>query len=94
MKPSAFDYIVPGSLEEALQAARQGGSDAKFLAGGQSLVPAMNFRIAQPGLLIDLNRLPGLDDVRLEPDGLHLGAMTRQRTLELDPLVAEAALLF
>jgi carbon-monoxide dehydrogenase medium subunit len=91
MKPPAFDYIVPGSLEEALQAARQGGSDAKFLAGGQSLVPAMNFRIAQPAILIDLNRLSGLDDVRLEPEGLHLGAMTRQRTLELDSRVAEAA---
>jgi carbon-monoxide dehydrogenase medium subunit len=91
MKPPAFDYVVPESLEEALQAARQGGSDAKFLAGGQSLVPAMNFRIAAPALLIDLNRLPGLADVRREADGLHLGAMTRQRTLEFDRGVAEAA---
>ena len=91
MKPPAFDYVVPGSLEEALQAARQGGSDAKFLAGGQSLVPAMNFRIAAPALLIDLNRLPGLDDVSRQADGLHLGAMTRQRTLEFDRRVAEAA---
>jgi len=91
MKPPPFDYIVPGTLEEALHAARQGGSEAKYLAGGQSLVPAMNFRIAQPGLLIDLNRIPGLDEVRREADGLHLGAMTRQRTLEHDPRVAEAA---
>jgi len=48
MKPPPFDYIVPGTLDEALHAARQGGSEAKYLAGGQSLVPAMNFRIAQP----------------------------------------------
>jgi carbon-monoxide dehydrogenase medium subunit len=91
MKPPPFDYIVPGTLEEALDAARQGGSEAKYLAGGQSLVPAMNFRIAQPSLLIDLNRIPDLDHIRREADGLHLGAMTRQRTLEFDPQVAEAA---
>jgi carbon-monoxide dehydrogenase medium subunit len=92
MKPPAFDYVAPHTLDEALEAARQGGSDAKFLAGGQSLVPAMNFRIAQPALLIDLNRIPDLDYVRNQgADGLHLGAMTRQRKLELDPLVARQA---
>jgi carbon-monoxide dehydrogenase medium subunit len=91
MKPPPFDYIVPGTLEEALDAARQGGSEAKFLAGGQSLVPAMNFRIAQPALLIDLNRIPDLDHIRRQTDGLHLGAMARQRALEFDPQVAEAA---
>ena len=57
MKPPPFEYVVPGSLEEALQAARQAGEDGKFLAGGQSLVPAMNLRITQPALLIDLNRV-------------------------------------
>jgi carbon-monoxide dehydrogenase medium subunit len=91
MKPPPFDYVAPDSIEEALEAARQGGADAKFLAGGQSLVPAMNFRIAQTSLLIDLNRVPGLDGVRGEPDGLHLGAMSRQRSLELDARVAAAS---
>jgi len=91
MKPSPFDYIAPASLDEALEAVRQGGTDAKFLAGGQSLVPAMNFRIAAPSLLIDLNRVPGLDGIEQAPDGLHLGAMTRQRRLEQDAAVAAAA---
>jgi len=95
MKPPPFDYIAPETLAEALEAARQAGSDAKFLAGGQSLVPAMNFRITQPVLLIDLNRIPDLDYIRRDDGaGLRLGAMTRQRRLELDPLVAaEAPLL-
>jgi carbon-monoxide dehydrogenase medium subunit len=95
MKPPPFDYIAPETLAEALEAARQAGSDAKFLAGGQSLVPAMNFRITQPALLIDLNRIPDLDYIRRDDGaGLRLGAMTRQRRLELDPLVAaEAPLL-
>ena len=95
MKPPPFDYLAPETLAEALEAARQAGSDAKFLAGGQSLVPAMNFRITQPALLIDLNRIPDLDYIRREDGtGLRLGAMARQRRLELDPLVvAEAPLL-
>jgi carbon-monoxide dehydrogenase medium subunit len=91
MKPPPFDYVVPGTVEEALHAARQGGPEAKYLAGGQSLVPAMNFRIAQPALLIDLNRITDLAYIHSESDGLHLGAMTRQRQVELDPLVARAA---
>lgn len=95
MKPPPFDYIAPETLAEALEAARQAGSDAKFLAGGQSLVPAMNFRITAPALLIDLNRIPDLDYIRHDDGaGLRLGAMTRQRRLELDPMVAaEAPLL-
>jgi carbon-monoxide dehydrogenase medium subunit len=92
MKPPAFDYVAPASLEEALEAARRGGPDAKFLAGGQSLVPAMNFRIAQPAMLVDLNRIPDLDYIRRdESGGLRLGAMTRQRRLEVDREVAQAA---
>ncbi len=91
MKPPPFDYLAPRSLDEALSLARDSGTEAKFLAGGQSLIPAMNFRIAQPAILIDLNPVRELDYVRLEDDGLHIGAMTRQRTLEHDPRVAEAA---
>jgi carbon-monoxide dehydrogenase medium subunit len=92
MKPAPFDYLAPETLAEALQAAGQAGSDAKFLAGGQSLVPAMNFRVTQPALLIDLNRISELDYI-LDEDGtgLRLGAMTRQRRLEVDPHVAAQA---
>lgn len=92
MKPAPFEYVAPRSVEEALDAIQRGGPDAKFLAGGQSLVPAMNFRIAQPSMLIDLNRIRELDYVRPEADkGLRIGAMTRQRTLETDPSIAEHA---
>lgn len=91
MKPAAFRYLAPASLEEALELKRAEGDDAKFLAGGQSLVPAMNFRLAQPAALIDLNRLPGLDYVRAEGGGLRIGALARHRTIERDALVARRA---
>jgi CO/xanthine dehydrogenase FAD-binding subunit len=92
MKPPPFEYLAPESLAEALAAAKEHGSEAKLLAGGQSLVPAMNFRVTQPSMLIDLNRIPDLDFVRREPgDGLRVGAMTRQRRLETDALVKEGA---
>jgi carbon-monoxide dehydrogenase medium subunit len=92
MKPPAFDYVAPDSLDAALALLAQHGSDAKPLAGGQSLVPAMNFRVAQPALLVDLNGLSELDYVR-ESDGgeVRIGAMMRQRRLERDPLVARLA---
>lgn len=91
MKPAPFVYHRPDTLEEALQLLDEHGADAKPLAGGQSLVPAMNFRLAQPAVLVDLNRitaLAGLDEVA---GGLRLGGMTRQRTLERSPLVARLA---
>lgn len=99
MKPAPFAYRAPESLDEALALLAEHGFDAKLLAGGQSLVPAMNFRLAQPAVLIDLNRVPGLDFI--EPDsgdgggndagGLRLGAMVRQRAAERSPRVAERA---
>jgi CO/xanthine dehydrogenase FAD-binding subunit len=92
MKPAPFDYQAPDSLPEALSLLAEAGPDAKLLAGGQSLVPLLNFRLAKPSLLIDLNRLGELDFVRPGDGGeLRLGAMTRQRTLERHPLVAERA---
>lgn len=92
MKPASFVYHAPRTLEEALELAAELGDEAKFLAGGQSLVPAMNFRLAQPAALIDLNRVPELCSLRLSDDGgLAIGAMTRQRTVERDPRVAERA---
>jgi carbon-monoxide dehydrogenase medium subunit len=89
MKPAPFEYHVPDSMEEALSLLRDYGSDAKLLAGGQSLVPAMNFRVVQPSVLIDLNRVKELAYVRQDEECLRLGAMTRERTLEFDPLIAK-----
>ncbi len=92
MKPAAFDYVAPATLAEALRLKAEYGDEAKFLAGGQSLVPAMNFRLVQAGWLIDLNGLAELDFIRAAEGGeLRLGPMTRQRRLERDPLVADRA---
>lgn len=88
MKPAPFEYHAPDSLEEVLILLRDIGSDAKLLAGGQSLVPAMNFRVAQPSVLIDLNRVEELNYILQENNGLKIGAMTRERRLEIDPLIA------
>ena len=89
MKPAPFEYHAPDSIEEALAFVRDLGDEAKLLAGGQSLVPAMNFRIVQPTALIDLNRIKELDYLRQDENCLHIGAMTRERILELDPVIAE-----
>ena len=90
MKPASFTYCRPDSLEEALALLVEHGPDAKPLAGGQSLVPAMNFRLARPGVLIDLNRIASLAGiVETDDGGLRIGAMTRQRALERNPVVAE-----
>lgn len=92
MKPPAFDYQAPDSLEAALSLLAERGPEAKLLAGGQSLVPLLSFRLARPALLVDLNRIGDLAFVRGGDDGsLRLGAMTRQRALERDPQVAAAA---
>lgn len=86
MKPPPFDYLAPATLDEALGILAEKGGDAKVLAGGQSLVPVLNFRLAQPSFLVDLNGLGELDFVEVEEDGsVRIGAMTRQRRLELDP---------
>jgi carbon-monoxide dehydrogenase medium subunit len=92
MKPVAFDYVRAHSLEEALAALREGGEDAKPIAGGQSLVPALNMRLVRPTLLVDLNRA-GLDAI--ETNGVvRIGATVRQAALEHDlrthPLLREA----
>src|SRR3990172_1877286 len=88
MKPASFDYTAPASHDEALTLKAQHGDEAKFLAGGQSLIPAMNFRLVQAAVLVDVNGLRGLDYIRLEGSEWRLGAMTRQRRLERDALVA------
>ena len=88
MKPAPFVYIAPASLAEALTVMAEHGTEAKLLAGGQSLVPVMNFRLAQPTLIVDINDLAELGAVRRENGVLRLGAMVRQRTLEFDKTVA------
>lgn len=98
MKPAAFEYHVPDSIEQALDLMSQHADDAKILAGGQSLVPAMNFRIAQPSMLIDLNRVAELSYIREDGDVIRVGAMARERHVEFNasiskhaPLLHEAA---
>ncbi|MEO1368249.1 MAG: FAD binding domain-containing protein, partial [Acidobacteriota bacterium] len=89
MKPPPFDYHAPDHIELALELLDRYGDDAKPLAGGQSLVPAMSFRLARPTVLVDLGRLRGLDGIRRVGGELRFGAMTRQRTVEDSALVAE-----
>lgn len=92
MKPAPFEYRRPSSIEEVLTLLAALGHEAKLLAGGQSLIPAMNFRLARPRVVIDLNRVAGLDYI--QPDnslGLLIGAMTRQRALERSALVSRRA---
>ena len=92
MKPAPFEYYAPTTVEEALSLLAEHGYDAKVLAGGQSLIPMMNFRLVQPSVLVDLNNIPELSYIRPDENGgLRLGAMTRHHHVEIDPLVAERA---
>jgi len=91
MKPAPFDFFTPATVDEALALLDEHGGDAKPLAGGQSLIPAMNFRLARPAVLVDLNRISELAYVRAESGGLAVGAMTRQRAVERSDVVARAA---
>ena len=91
MKPAPFKYFAPTALEEALALLAEYGDEARPLAGGQSLVPAMNFRLARPEVLVDLNRVPELFFISEASGELRLGAMTRQRELERHALVAQHA---
>lgn len=89
MKPPKFDYHAPASVDEALALLDRYGGDAKLLAGGQSLMPLLNFRLSRPAALVDLNRIPSLAYIK-EADGqVRFGAMTRQRTIEFSPVVKE-----
>lgn len=82
MIPPAFDYTAPTSLDEALTALREGGEDAKLLAGGHSLVPLMKLRLAAPSLLVDLRHVPGLGGIQRENGSFRVGAMTRHVELQ------------
>ena len=97
MKPAPFKYIAATSLEHALALKAEHGDDAKFLAGGQSLLPTMNFRLARPAILIDINEISELAGIRASNGATRVGALTRYRALQRDtafaqmfPLIAEA----
>jgi len=89
MIPSAFDYVAPESVADALTALADGGEDAKILAGGQSLIPVLRLRMAAPGLLIDLRKIPELHGVSLDGDQVVIGAMTTHHEVATHPLIAE-----
>ena len=90
MKPAAFDYVSAESIAQAVHALAGAGSDAKIIAGGQSLMPMMNFRLVKPSLLVDINRIPGLDKIERRGARISLGALVRHRMTASDPLIAES----
>ncbi len=89
MKPSAFTYHRPGTLDEALAVLAETGHDGKVLAGGQSLMPILSMRLAAPAHLVDVNRLSDLAYVRSTPDGVHVGALARHTDVERDAAAAD-----
>jgi CO/xanthine dehydrogenase FAD-binding subunit len=95
MKPAPFAYWRPETVDEALLALSEAGHDAKVLAGGQSLLPMLNMRLARPGVVVDINRVPGLQDVsRPNERTLITGALVRQRALEQYAFTERALSLF
>ncbi len=82
MKPASFEYFAPRSVDEAVALLGEHGGEARVLAGGQSLVPAMNFRLARPAVLVDINGIAGIAGVREEGETLSIGALTRHAVFE------------
>lgn len=91
MKPAPFEYYAPTSVPEVLDLINEHGYDAKILAGGQSLVPMMNFRLVQPAVLVDINNIPELAEIQADGKGVKMGAMVRHSQAERDPLIKERA---
>jgi aerobic carbon-monoxide dehydrogenase medium subunit len=89
LKPARFVYHAPESVEEAIKILSRYDGNARILAGGQSLIPVMNFRLAAPSAVVDLGRISNLADIREESGMIHIGAMTRQRSIEFSPLIRE-----
>jgi carbon-monoxide dehydrogenase medium subunit len=87
VKPARFAYHAPATVEEAVALLTRYGGEAKLLAGGQSLMPLMNFRLARPAALIDLNAITSLAYIREDDGQIRFGAMTRQRAIEFSPVV-------
>lgn len=89
MKPPVVGYARAGSSREAIALLQEHGDEAKLLAGGQSLIPLLSFRLASPSVLVDLNYAIGLDGIDQDNGHLVIGAMARQRTVEISPLVRD-----
>src|SRR3954468_1704289 len=89
VKPAAFDFIRPDTLDEVVSILARTGGDAKILAGGQSLVPLLNFRMLRPGILVDINRVKELSFLDADGLGLRIGALTRHHALETSSLVRD-----
>ncbi len=89
MKPAPFDYAAPESVDETLALLAEYGADAKLLAGGQSLMPLLNMRLARPAVIIDLNRVAALDYVKAADGEVRIGALVRQRAAERSPVVTQ-----
>lgn len=88
MKPPKFDYLRPNTVDEAVAALAAANGDGKIIAGGQSLMPMLNFRLLNPAVLIDINRIAELNFLEEQPDGgLRIGSLTRHHTLETSPVV-------
>jgi carbon-monoxide dehydrogenase medium subunit len=88
MKPAAFDYVLADSIEMAVRSLAHSGGDAKIIAGGQSLVPMLNFRLLRPSILVDINRIPGLAFIEEDDLAIRIGALTRHHQLETSPVIA------
>jgi CO/xanthine dehydrogenase FAD-binding subunit len=88
VKPPPFEYRVADSVEAAVAALAEAGGEAKALAGGQSLVPMLNFRLLRPSVLVDINRIPGLAYIEEARDAIRVGALTRHHQLETSPVIA------
>ena len=89
MKPAVFDYVVAESVDAAVAALAAADGEAKILAGGQSLVPMLNFRLLRPAILVDINRIPDLASIEERTDEIAIGALTRHYRLETSPVIAE-----
>src|SRR5258705_3100303 len=89
MKPPPFDYHAPETVDEALALLKESGEDARPLAGGQSLVPMLNFRLARPSVLIDFSRVAGMASITATDGSVRIGAMARERAAERSEVVRD-----
>jgi len=90
MYPAQFEYVAPATLDEAIRLLAESGGEAKILAGGHSLLPAMKLRLAQPGTLIDLRKIPGLNEIKVDANGVTIGAMVTHAHITRSPEVQKA----
>ena len=90
MYPAQFEYVRPSSLDEAIKLLAESGGDAKIIAGGHSLLPMMKLRLAQPATLIDIGRIPGLNEIRVDADGITIGALVTHAQIASSPEIKRA----